>query len=254
MSENENLIFDDYAQYYNLLYRDKNYREEALYVKSLIEREQPGASTVLDLGCGTGMHDRILVEEGLQVTGVDLSEQMISIAKKNESENLNFVQGDAREINLNNQFDVVVALFHVMSYQATNDDLMAVFNTAKAHLNKGGIFIFDCWYGPAVLTDRPVVRVKRLENEAIKLVRISEPEMHSESNNVDVIFNLFIKDKATGHQKEIQEKHSMRYLFYPEMEFFALNAGFTITEFEEWLTGKKPDYYSWNVVFCCKKI
>ena len=255
MDKEKNVTFDDYAKYYNLLYEDKNYKEEVSFIKSLIKKEQPEALTILDLGCGTGRHDQIFVEEGFCVTGVDLSEQMISVARKNESENLKFVHGDARTVELNNKYDVVVALFHVMSYQVTNEDIMSVFSTASKHLKEGGLFIFDCWYGPAVLTDRPVVRVKRLENKEIKLMRISEPEMNSKNNTVDVFFDVFITDKsADGNSKELKEKHSMRYLFYPEIDFFALSSGFNITGFEEWMTGKQPDYNSWNVVFCCKKL
>ena len=254
MNKEESVNFNDYAQYYNLLYKDKNYREEVNYVKNLIERERPGTLTILDLGCGTGRHDKIFVEEGFLVTGVDYSEQMISIAKKNEGENLKFIHGDARKVEIDNNFDVVIALFHVMSYQITNEDLIGVFSTAKSHLNPGGVFIFDCWYGPAVLTDRPTIRIKRLEDEKIELVRISEPEMNSNNNIVEVSFNVLIKDKSTGCQKEINEKHSMRYLFYPEIELIASNLGFRITVFEEWLTGNRPDFNSWNVVFCCKKL
>ena len=254
MTKDENVNFDDYAKYYNLLYQDKDYKEEAGYLKNLIKRTHPGASTILDLGCGTGQHDRILVEEGFNLTGVDLSEQMLSIARKNENEQLTFIHGDARTINLNKKYDVIVALFHVMSYQVTNKDILSIFNTVSAHLKEGGIFIFDCWYGPAVLSDRPTVRIKRLENEKIKLLRISEPEMNSIDNTVSVFFDVLITDKATGERKELKEKHIMRYLFYPEIEFFALSTGFTVIGFEEWMTGKQPDYNSWNVVFITKCI
>ena len=254
MNTSEQVNFETYAQYYNLLYQDKKYSEEVRYVKDLIDRERLGAFSVLDLGCGTGMHDKFFVEQGLQVLGVDLSKQMIDIAKKHTCENLKFIQGDARHIEIGKKFDVVVALFHVMSYQTTNEDIIRVFNTACSHLNPAGIFIFDCWYGPAVLTDRPAVRIKRLENDVIKLARVSEPKMNPTDNLVEVCFDVFINEQSTGHQKEIKEKHIMRYLFYPEIEHFASNSGFRITVFEEWLTGNKPDFSSWNVVFCCKKI
>jgi SAM-dependent methyltransferase len=253
MNKEKNVNFDDYAMYYNLLYEDKNYKEEANYIKKLIKNEQPQGLYILDLGCGTGKHDQIFVEEGFNVTGVDLSNQMISIAKRNEVENLRFIHGDARTVKIDKKYDVVVALFHVMSYQVTNEDVASVFKTAAIHLKKGGIFIFDCWYGPAVLTDRPTIRIKRLENKSIKLIRISEPEMNSKDNTVDVFFDVFIMDKSMGVHKELREKHTMRYLFYPEIELFALNSGFEITRFEEWLTSKLPDYNSWNVVFCCRK-
>ena len=55
-----------------------------------------------------------------------------------------------------------------------------MFNTSTAakHLKPNGVFIFDFWYGPGVLTDPPVVRLKRLENEEIEVLRIAEPVMH----------------------------------------------------------------------------
>ena len=61
-------------------------------------------------------------------------------------------------------------------------NLLSAFEVAKNHLNENGIFIFDFWYGPAVLTDLPSARVKRLENEDIKVTRVAEPVLHSQQN------------------------------------------------------------------------
>jgi hypothetical protein len=57
-------------------------------------------------------------------------------------------------------------IFHVFSYQTTNGDLVAALTTAKEHLNPDGILIFDCWYGPAVLSNKPTIRVKTIEDDA----------------------------------------------------------------------------------------
>jgi len=81
---------------------------------------------------------------------------------------------------------VVIALFHVMSYQPRNADLRDAFATASAHLKRGGIFIFDYWYGPAVLTNLPTVRVKRVENGDIGVLRLSEPSIKVNENIVDI--------------------------------------------------------------------
>ena len=78
-----------------------------------------------------------------------------ALVEKKTAGGLTFTTGDIRDIRLNQRFDVVIALFHVISYQTTNDDVTAAFQTARQHLNPGGIFIFDVWYGPAVLTERP---------------------------------------------------------------------------------------------------
>jgi SAM-dependent methyltransferase len=242
--------FEDYSNYYDLLYEDKDYQSEVNYVDELIKKNSRNASTLLDLGCGTGQHNVLFEKKGYDTTGVDISREMIQRAKAQHA--LNFIHGDIRTIELKKQFDVVVSLFHVMSYQTANEDLSAVFKTVKKHLKKEGVFIFDCWYGPAVLSDQPVTRVKRMENEKIELIRLSESTLHANTNVVDVSFEVFIKEKKTEQTKKINELHRMRYLFFPEILQYAQNEGFEISGFEEWLTGKQPGLDTRNVVFVCK--
>src|SRR6478609_3000816 len=74
-------VFGAYSQYYDLLYKDKDYLGEASYVRSLIEQHYPGARSVLDLGCGTGRHALLLAESGYSITGVDRSAEMLSAAQ-----------------------------------------------------------------------------------------------------------------------------------------------------------------------------
>ncbi|MGO8176209.1 SAM-dependent methyltransferase, partial [Rhizobium ruizarguesonis] len=63
--------------------------------------------------------------------------------------------------------------------------------TVSNHLEDGGIFIFDFWYGPAVLWQRPSTRVKRLENDEISVVRVAESVVHDAENIVDVNYTIF---------------------------------------------------------------
>jgi len=183
-----------------------------------------------------------------------MSEDMLAIANAqlttlNLQSAIQFTQGDIRTIRLSRTFDVIISLFHVMSYQPTNADLRAVFATVKAHLNEGGIFIFDCWYGPAVLADRPVIRVKRLEDEAISVVRIAEPVMHPNDNLVDVHYQVLIGDKETRQLDELKETHRMRYLFKPEIETFMSENGLTILENTAWMSEREPGFDTWSICF-----
>ena len=247
-------VFGSYSRYYNLLYQDKDYAGEAQYVRGLIERHAPQARTVLDLGCGTGRHDLLLARMGYQVTGVDRSAEMLAIAGAQTpagppSPSLSFAQGDIRSVRLGTQFDVVVSLFHVMSYLTSNQDLSAAFATVRAHLKPGGVFIFDCWYGPAVLTDRPAVRVKRLEDAAIAITRLAEPVLHPNENLVEVNYQIFERDKATGAVAQLKESHLMRYLFRPEIELLLGEAGLTLASSAEWMTDREPGFDTWGVCF-----
>lgn len=247
-------VFGDYSKYYNLLYKNKDYSKETEYIINFIKEFRPDAKTILDLGCGTGKHDEFLLKKGYCICGVDISEKMLNEAKKlSHGEDLYFLQGDIRNLDLGKTFDVVVSLFHVISYQVSNDDLKNTFETAYSHLKNGGIFIFDCWYGPAVLTDRPITRVKRLEDEEIKILRIAEPVMYPNKNLVDVNYEIIIENKQTRQYKILNETHTMRYLFKPEIEIYMENANLKLIKCEEWLTGREAGFDTWGVTFIGQK-
>jgi len=251
-------VFGTYSRYYNLFYRDKDYAGEAEYVHTLVQEHSTEARSILDLGCGTGRHAIMLAQKGYEVAGVDRSEEMLAVANTQLTSSafkdlsLSFHQGDIRSVRLDRRFDVVVSLFHVMSYQTGNDDLREAFATAKEHLAPGGVFIFDCWYGPAVLTERPEVRVKRLEDDEISVTRIVEPVMHPSKNVVDSNYQVLVRDKASGAVEELKETHSMRYLFQPEIDLLLKEAGMEVTAAAEWMTGRRPGFDTWGVCFVVK--
>ena len=247
-------VFGNYARYYNLLYRDKDYAGEAQFIHQLIQTHAPNTRSILELGCGTGTHAQLLAKEGYNVHGVDLSAEMLQQASDRVSQlpqelasRLAFYQGDIREIRINQQFDAIISLFHVFSYQTTNEDLRAAFATVKAHLKPNGVFIFDYWYGPAVISDCPSTRVKRLEDEEISITRIAEPVMHPNRNLVDVNYQVFIKEKNTGSVEELQETHQMRYLFQPEVDLLFADSRLKLLESREWMTKREPGFDTWGV-------
>lgn len=242
-------VFSAYASYYNLLYKDKDYAGESAYIHNLIRTYRPQAQTILDLGCGTGRHDQMLAEYGYEITGVDRSKDMLAASDITGNPMICFVQGDIRTVRLEKTFDVAVSLFHVMSYQTENEDLMSVLATAKAHLKPDGIFIFDCWYGPAVLTDRPMVRVKRLEDETTAITRIAEPVMHPNENLVDVHYRIISRDRQSHATEELHEIHHMRYLFAPELKIMLSSCGMKIVEYSGWMSGEEAGFDTWNVCF-----
>ena len=244
-----------YSQYYDLLYSDKNYSGEVDYIIKLIKENSNEAKTLLDMGSGTGKHAELFCNNGYIVHGIDLSEDMLKIAKnkiKGKEDKLSFSHSKIQELDLNKKFDVVVSLFHVMSYQNSNNELIKAFEVAKNHLKKDGIFIFDFWYGPAVLTDLPVKRIKRFENEKIKVTRIAEPVMHPDENVVDVNYDVFIKDIDSKKIIEKEELHKVRYFFDTELDMICKQVGFVIKQKYEWMSDKNPDFNSWNVVWIVK--
>lgn len=251
-----NKVFDAYAEYYDLLYSDKDYAGEANYIHELIQQFAPKAKSILELGSGTGKHALLLAEKGYTVHGVERSDTMLAqaAALAAKDSRLTFTSGDLREARVGKRFDVVMSLFHVISYQASNHDLKAAFATVKEHLNPGGIVIFDCWYGPAVLTERPAVRVKRVSNDVIDVTRLVEPVLYPNENRVEVNYQVFIRNKKTDQVQEVRETHQMRYLFTPEIELLMAQAGCKVIAAQEWMTGKTPGCGTWGICFVGRSV
>lgn len=104
----------------------------------------PQGKSVLDVACGEGFYTRMLRQRGAaQVTGVDLSQGMIELAQKQESQHqqgINYVVGDARELSDSDQYDLVMAAY-LLNYARTRDELQAMSNGLARCLKPGSRFV-----------------------------------------------------------------------------------------------------------------
>ncbi|EEA00895.1 Methyltransferase type 12 [Burkholderia sp. H160] len=234
-----------YSQYYDLFYDEKNYKAEAAFVTGLLGRYGIVGGHLMDLGCGTGRHAAEFAAEGFCVSGVDMSADMLIRADARRgtlpdkvAKRLRFQEGDARTVRTGELYDAVVSLFHVASYQATNADFIAMCHTAAMHLPRSGLFLFDCWYGPAVLGDPPKVRIKRASSDATSVIRIAEPTMRPHDNTVAVNYTILLTDQKTQSVETVLETHLMRYMFKPEVELMLELSGFEVLDSVKWMGGE----------------
>ena len=246
--------FDEYSGYYDLLNKNKNYQAECEYVLELLGVDDDRNLNILELGCGTGGHAEILAKMGHTVTGIDLSRSMLERATSRlhslpaaAAERVRFLQADIRDYRDSQKYDVVMSLFHVFSYQVHNSDLQQALSTAAAHLEEGGMLVFDFWHGPGVLRDLPQSRQLKMENGDLSVTRWAEPALHPAENRVDVEYRIDIENKRTGSRSKIQETHSMRYLFLPEIDLIS-QGNFSTRKSRAWLTPHEPGFDDWLAV------
>lgn len=137
--------YTDFAYIYDKLI-DQDYEKWADYIEEIFKKHGVKPNLVLDLGCGTGSITNILAKRGYDMIGVDLSPDMLNVARdKAMEENLDvlYLCQDIREFELYGTVDAIICTLDVLNYITKPEDLRLVFALVKNYLNPDGIFIFD---------------------------------------------------------------------------------------------------------------
>ena len=132
-------VYNDLAWTEHILATPEMYKEEALYYIELLRSHiTKYPATILHLGCGAGGHDYHFKKHFL-ITGVDISEGMLKIARKNNLE-VTYILGDMRTIDIRKKFDVVIIPDSIM-YMTSIADLKETVSNVVGHLKPGGVFL-----------------------------------------------------------------------------------------------------------------
>ena len=216
-----------YARYYDLFNHEKNYGKECDFVQETFRRfSGTPIKTILDLGCGTGLHDKEFSERGYKITGLDLSEDMIEIAKERNPSS-EFVVGDMSNFSLNKKFDAIITMFSAMGYLTENNQIANFFDSVKKHINRGGLLIIDVWNGLGVMHELPTSREKTAQIGNLKITRKSFPILDVKNHVNRVKFNVKVFDRENLID-DYDENHKVRFFFPQELGKYMEDAGFEL--------------------------
>jgi SAM-dependent methyltransferase len=157
-----------------------------------------------------------------------------------ERKGVRLIQSDLKELELEETFDAAIMMFAVLGYQLTNDDVDAALRAAHRHLRPGALLIFDCWYGPAVLAQKPSDRTIVVDTSNGPITRRSTATLDVCRRVCNVTFHI---------DPDLTETHTVRYFFADEILRFVKSAGFDLLRFgafPEFDRDPGPD--TWNVM------
>lgn len=212
------------AEFYDLLYtREKDYAAEAELLASFIRELHPTATTLLDVGCGTGSHARALIDAGFDVDGVDLEPTFVERARIKCPEGTFWV-GDMTALDIPKRYDVVTCLFSAIGYVESETGLRRTIAGMRAALNPGGVLIVDPWFEPGQLTHGWISTLVGV-GEDVAVCRMSRTLIEGTTSRLE--FEYLI-GRSTGIER-LREAHTLSLFTQSQMEAAFSAAGLAAT-------------------------
>lgn len=251
--------FVKYSRYYDILYRDKNYPAEVRFLEKLMGKfSGPKVKRIISLGCGSGSHEMLLAKKGYTILGLDKSESMLSIfrnkiKKNNLSNRILMKRADVSDFKIKEKYDCAISMFNVVGYQTENSTYERMLRCTSRSLKKGGLLMFDCWHGAAVLKDRPTDRVKEVRLNGSKIIRLTSSKLDTVNNIIEITFKV-IEIENQKIVDEVKEVHNMRYWSIPELKYFLNKSGFSILGIYNFMDLKsKVSDNKWDIFVVARK-
>lgn len=176
------------SPYYHILYKNRNEEEAQVFMDNITHYlNMPENGTILDLACGKGRHSIYLNKLGYKVTGVDLSENSISIANESSNESLRFKTQDMREP-MNETFDAVFNLFTSFGYFDTYEDNIKTLKAIKDSINEYGFGVIDFFNSDFIVENLLAEETKEIDGITFNIKRFVE--------NKKIIKEIRFEDKG----------------------------------------------------------
>lgn len=244
-----------YDKYYDFIYHGKDYKKETGLIFNLSKKfgiKSP--KKILEIGCGTGNHTMLLAKTGISLVAIDIDLEMVKIARKklSDRQNVKIIHTSIEHLK-EKRFDLVIAMFNVVTYIESCKQLIQFMKGVAKRLNRNGVFIFDCWNGVAAIKDPP----KRLKKTTVKQDGMTlEYNLTSQTDffNQKTRLNYEIKVKS-GRIIEQGNSSFDQTLWTPMQVRFAIEeAGMKVIFCSPIMQpDKEATETDWKIMFCCKK-
>lgn len=230
-------MYREFAIIYDELMYDLEYEKFSDFIKKAIASKK----TVLDMGCGTGTLMK-LIEDDFEVTGFDISSDMLSIARNKVKGEL--YRLDMRDFDMGKKFDAIISSGDSLSYILSEEELFSVFKNVKKNLSEDGIFIFDLntFYKFKNMED---IYVDETENVFYVWENYFDEE--SRMNYYDI--NFFVKTGSDSY-KRFSEHHVEYAHDVKKVEMMLKSIGFDVKLFDNYSYEGGLDTAS-RVTFLC---
>jgi SAM-dependent methyltransferase len=223
-------LYQELAEYYfSIENKHRDIKDDVSFISGLLKGVPSPA--LLDIGCGTGEHLKMLNRLGMRCTGVDVSGDMLRIARlRCPGNEIRFHRSGMEDIDYYNEFDMVISLFGTFNYLLEDENVEKVLWNAWRALKADGKAIFEIW------NSVPVEKIRKKELNHVSTTKYEETIIdrergfqlvsHPHKSIVEVNYN-YVLQNSRG-KKAVRDRHVMRTYTRNEIAGFIQNNGFRI--------------------------
>ena len=223
-------MYTAFAAVYDRLMREVDYDAWARYYASLLQKAGAQGGRVCECACGTGELTIRLQRLGFHMTGVDLSQEMLSAAQQKARDQgvlQPFVQQDMCRLALHRRQDAILCTCDGVNYLLTPDRVRRFFRAAYAALKPGGVLIFDL--------STPDKLQNTLGNQTLGSVEedvsyVWQNAYHPRTRTVDMRLAIFVRGED-GRYERLEEMQTQRAYTKEELQAYLAEAGFVRVRF-----------------------
>jgi SAM-dependent methyltransferase len=247
------MSYEKFAYLYDELMQDAPYDEWVSFVKAKLVQYQVNGKSLLDLACGTGELSVRFAREGFNVTGVDLSSDMLSVAQAKSQEAglaISFYEQNMAKLEGHETYDIIGVFCDSLNYLQTDEDVIHTFSNVFQHLKRDGIFIFDV-HSIYKISDVFINQTYAMADENVSYIWNSFAGNHP--NSVEHELSFFVLDELTDKYDRFDELHYQRTYSTEQYTTWLKAAGFELLEVSADFEDSSPQSNSERIFFIAKK-
>ncbi|QED48708.1 class I SAM-dependent DNA methyltransferase [Cytobacillus dafuensis] len=247
------MSYGKFAYLYDELMKDVPYNKWVELVEKKTKKYNLNGNNLLDLACGTAELSVQLAEKSFNVVGVDLSEDMLTVAQSKaieKGQDIKFYQQNMAELDGLGQFDIICIFCDSLNYLQSEKDVLDTFHSVHHHLAENGLFLFD------VHSIYKIMQIFMNQTFAVNDDEISyiwHCYQGEFPNSVEHDLSFFVLDEESDLYERYNELHFQRTFPIDVYEGWLKKAGFELLEITSDFEDVPPQTHSERIFFTCRK-
>lgn len=245
--------YSQFANVYDCLMNDVDYKRRTAYLLKLFKKHGKTPTLLLDLACGTGGFSNEMALKGVEVIGVDMSEEMLGVARENSADlgvDVLYLCQKAEELDLYGTVDGVICCLDSVNHITSFKNLEEAFKKVALFLEDDCLFIFDV---NSVYKHKEILGNNTFVIEEENVYCVWQNEFDEKKLLTDISLDFFVYDEESGMYERFTEDFSERAYADDELIDLLEKCGFSVEAIYGDLTDEKPDDFTDRKIFVAKK-